>query len=65
MRTTNGLNVPTGWGTEPPAERQACPVCHHAADVVTNVAGYRVLAVHTRRREDGRHLCGGSGRLTD
>lgn len=61
MRTTNGLDVPTGWGTTPTAERQACPVCHHATDVVTNVAGYRVLAEHTRRGRD--RACGGSHRL--
>jgi hypothetical protein len=63
MRTSNGLDVPTGWGQRRPADRRPCPRCLKATDVVTNRGGFRALDEHTRRGSDQR--CTGSGRLVD
>lgn len=67
MRTTNGLNVPTGWGQRRPAPKRPCPMCFRATGIETNAGGFRVLADHTRlmRGEYGRSPCPGSGRLID
>lgn len=62
MRTTNGLDVPTGWGDRRPADRRPCPVCLRATAVVTNVAGFQVLAAHSPK---GRPQCKASGRLVE
>lgn len=66
MRTTNGLNVPTGWGREQAPDRRPCPVCHNATGVETNRAGFRVLARHTwlraYRRSATPEQCPGSFR---
>lgn len=63
MRTTNGLDVPTGWAQHAPADRRPCPRCLKATDVVRNGAGYRVLADHTARGDD--RPCPGQGRLVE
>jgi hypothetical protein len=65
MMTSNGLNVPTGWGRQAPADRRPCPLCHLATTVVTNAASFKVLDEHTRQAagEYGRSHCPGSGRL--
>lgn len=70
MMTSNGLDVPTGWGQQPPRRRRPCPVCRLATTVVTNAAGFTVLDEHTRAMPtapqagvNGRAQCPGSGRL--
>jgi hypothetical protein len=67
MRTSNGLNVPTGWGRQQPADRRPCPMCHLATNVVVTAGGFKALDEHTRRvdGEYGRSHCPGSGRLVD
>lgn len=67
MRTSNGLNVPTGWGQRRPESKRPCPLCFQATQITTNAAGFKVLADHTRqvRGVYGRSQCPGSGRLVD
>jgi hypothetical protein len=65
VRTTNGLNVPTGWGQRPPVPRRSCPVCHRAITISTGPTGHRMIDGH-RRKVDGKWAwCPGSDRLVD
>jgi hypothetical protein len=63
VRTTNGLNVPTGWGQQRPADRRPCPICHRATGVEDGPVGKR-LRQHYRAASNGVGvICAGSGRL--
>lgn len=60
MKTTNGLDVPQGWGRRRPEPKQPCPLCGKATRLVPGPAG-RTYEPHTRYGKSS--ACRGGGRL--